>query len=225
MSNLDIFREDEAGITSPEYQTRTADAVGAILAHFAGSPYPKTAHVRLADIGEEKIPLTIRVQHDPPSVQVIQEPQGGVHAGKNRVRKKLHSSGFIEHVYGDDTPIVAPWRHFSMLDLGNFITVERTDLTSEIIALTVGDPKTRTIIKNGLLTPEQMAELLELLRLGHPHLLVIVKRHLFGLEHEIGLRGTKEPAQEPVNIPYTVVGESDIDTFRFLEELPEKLAA
>lgn len=191
MEKLEILEAENLGITSRDYQRKIADCVGDFLAHF--QPSAKTHHAARG-IEDNKIPFKVRVHERPPSVQIVQLPQGGPTAGIQRIRNQL--TGFA----GIQPPP------------GSLVVARETDLTRECVIVTLADDTVETILGQGLLSPEQVAEVLALLRQGSPQLFVVVQRYIIGIEMEAGLP-----------VPYSVVPESDRSTLDYLSNLPNQL--
>ncbi|MBI2638367.1 hypothetical protein HYW83_02145 [Candidatus Peregrinibacteria bacterium] len=192
MDSIDqIYYEDELGVTSTTYQKRAADCLGTFLAAF--QPSPKSHRPKF--LGNEDTPFSLRITQEPPSVQILQYPQGGVQKGIQRMRRKM--TGFA-----------------GMLDMApqQLVLAHAGDLTRECIIVSLRDDTMETILKSGLLSPEQVAQLLKVVREGHPDLLVVVQRYIMGIEAEAGLQ-----------VPYSFVAESDRATFEYLTALPENL--
>lgn len=156
--------EDSAGITFPQYQNRALECVSHFLAAFQSSP--KTQSKKLRD--NESVPVTLRVGDDPPSVQILQLPKGGIPAGELRISEKL-SSGVIPAKAG-------------------ILVAHEEDLTRECIIVTLNDNTVDAIIQNELVAPHRIAELLEKIRRGHPNFFIVVQRYIMGIERKSGLK-------------------------------------
>lgn len=180
--------EDSIGITFPQYQNRALECVSQFLAAFKASP--KIQSKKLC--GAENIPVTLRVHEKPPSVQILQLPQGGPAAGELRISEKLVQENSSQK--------------------NSLIIAREEDLTRECIIVTLNDSTIETILKNELVAPERVAEVLEQIRRGHPNFFVVVQRYIIGIERKSGLK-----------VPYSIVEESDEKTFHYLEKLPEIL--
>lgn len=190
MEKLEFIEAENLGITSRNYQREIADCVGGFLARF--QPSAKT-HNAARSLDRDEIPFKVRVREEPPSVQIVQLPQGGPAAGIQRIRNKM--TGFV----GVQTP-------------DSLVVARETDLTRECVIVTLADNTVETILGQGLLSPEQVAEVLALLRQDSPHLFVVVQRYIMGIESEAGLP-----------VPYHVVPETDRPTFEYLSNLPGQL--
>lgn len=151
-------------ITSHAYQNRAFACVSQFLSSFHVSP--KTQSKKLRE--NENIPVTLRVNEKPPSVQILQLPQGGVNAGELRISEKLSSS-------------VIPAK-------AGILIAHEEDLTRECIIVTLNDSTIETILKNELVAPERVAEALEKIRRGHPNFFVVVQRYIIGIERKSGLK-------------------------------------
>ncbi len=189
MEKLALLEED-MGITSGKYQREIADCVGGFLAHFR--PSAKTHHAA-RNVNGSETPFKVRIRETPPSVQIVQLPQGGLAAGIQRIRNKM--AGFV----GMQAP-------------DSLVVARETDLTRECVIVTLADNTVKTILGQGLLSPEQVAEVLAILRQGSPQLFVVVQRYIMGIESEAGL-----------HVPYHVVPERDRPTLNYLSALPDQL--
>ena len=187
-----MFR-DELGISGGEYQKRAQACVLSYLHCF--SPSSKSYELKTTD--PNKIPVSIRIHGNPPSVQIEQAPVGGRSAGLMRIKEKMHADEPLETIGEFIVPKT------------KILIAEENDLTRECIILTLQDGAIETILSNELMAPEQVAETLEKIRCGHPNFFVVVQRYIIGIERNSGLK-----------VPYSIVEESDKKTFDYLEELP-----
>lgn len=154
--------EDSIGITFPQYQNRALECVSQFISAFHASP--KTQSKKLH--ANENIPVTLRVNDDPPSVQILQLPKGGMRAGELRIGEKLSKQNSA-------TPLVI---------------AHEEDLTRECIIVTLNDNTVDAIIQNELVAPHRIAELLEKIRRGHPNFFIVVQRYIMGIERKSGLK-------------------------------------
>lgn len=180
--------EDSIGITFPKYQNRALECVSQFLAAFRADQ--KTQSKKLRE--NENVPVTLRVNEDPPSVQILQLPQGGIRAGELRISEKMS----LDATHTNAEILVA----------------REEDLTRECLIVTLNDSAMDTMLQNELVAPHRVAELLEMLRRGHPNFFIVVQRYIMGIERKSGLK-----------VPYSIVEESDKKTFRYLEKLPSAL--
>ncbi|MEK7524634.1 MAG: hypothetical protein AAB588_06450 [Patescibacteria group bacterium] len=153
---------DELGITSSDYQQWAAHCVGTFLANF--EPSPKNRMRAVSEETSAVTPYRIRVLENPPSVQVVQMPQGGVEAGRKRIQEKIAGPSEI------------------------ILTAEEKDLTRECIILTLHDALIESILKSGLLLPGEAAKILDELRKDRPKFFVVVQRYLMGIESDAGIK-------------------------------------
>lgn len=180
--------EDSIGITFPQYQNRALECISQFLSAFHASSKTQSKKLR----GNENVAVTLRVHENPPSIQILQLPKGGVAAGELRISEKLAQENARQK-----TPLVI---------------AREEDLTRECVIVTLSDDAIETILKNELVAPERVAEVLEKIRRGHPNFFIVIQRYIMGIERKSGLK-----------VPYSIVEESDEKTFRYLETLPGNL--
>lgn len=193
------YYEDEFGITGDAYQRRAANCLSVLLASFQPSPKqsPKT-RLRRPTLNEDN-PFKITVNDNPPSAQILQLPKGGVNAGIQRIRQKM-------------TETIQPNPDLPILLLPSIVVAQETDLTRECVIASLRAKTIKTIIDSALLSPKESADILEILRGTHPHLLVVLQRYLIGIERDDGIK-----------VPYQLVEASDEKTLQYLEQLPAEL--
>lgn len=153
--------EDTPGIMQISYQKRAQKCVTLFLEKFHASSRSQ----QLNALSENDVPFTIRVNTNPPSLQIRQLPNGGIHAGELRIHEKLARANTSESI----------------------VVAENTDLTRECIIVMLRDSVIDAILENGLLTPEQIASFLEAIRSGNPDFFIVVQRYIMGIERKDGL--------------------------------------
>lgn len=177
--------EDISDITQAAYQKRAEQCVTQFLQKFQTSLRPQ----QLAVFNEHDTPFTLRVTKNPPSLQIKQLPHGGTAAGELRIREKL-----------------------SPVTKRTLVVAGAQDLTRECIVVMLHDQTINTILQSGLLAPEQIAAVLESLRIDSPEMFVVVQRYIIGIERFDGLC-----------VPYKIVPADDEETFEYLNRLPYEL--
>lgn len=188
---------DELGIASAVYQNAAETCVRNFLKNFE----PCGKNQRLQQPRESATPFEIRVQQNPPSVQIRQFPEGGSKAGGMRIHEKMarqESEENFSNACGGaflipETPL---------------ILAEETDLTRESIILTLGDATMEQMLAQQFISPKLATEIVQTLRIGHPDFFIIVQRYLLGIEYRDG-----------VKVPYGVVEGKDEKTFDYLDHL------
>lgn len=151
-------------ITSCAYQNLALECVSQFLAAFRADQ--KTQSKKLRE--NESVPVTLRVHEDPPSVQILQLPQGGIRAGELRISEKLS----LDATHTNAKILVA----------------REEDLTRECLIVTLNDSAMDTMLQNELVAPHRVAELLEKIRRGHPNFFIVVQRYIMGIERKSGLK-------------------------------------
>lgn len=190
-----MFR-DELGIGGTEYQKRAQACVYTYLDSFT----PSSKSYELKTTNANKVPISILVHENPPSVQIRQSPQGGKSAGLSRIQEQL---GLPE-----DTETLGEL----IIPKTKILVAQEHDLTRECIILTLGDSTVNTIVENGLIMPKQIAAMLAEFQKGHPDFFIVVQRYLIGIEQTSGYK-----------VPYGIVNEKDERAFEYLETLAHDL--
>ncbi len=185
MENTNIQKRllAELSIGTYAYQMRASNVVEAWL---QVCPQPKTSSFSIKNLanGNETEKITVRVKEFPPSLQLIHYPEGGKYAAKMRISEKLFEPA--------DTKIV---------------TVGEKDLTRETIIVTLEDATMDEILGNGLLAPEQIAQLLATARETNEKLFIAINRFLIGTE-----------MQDNQKIPFHLIEQGDEKTWGYLRE-------
>lgn len=144
--------------------------------------------------------VQIRVNENPPSVQIKRLPEGGFASGFQRIAEKIEANLEFENRAG------------LILPNSKIVVAHEEDLTRESIILTLNDSAMSAILENGLISPEQMSKTLENFKKIGPDYFVIVQRYIIGIE-----------AADGIKVPYAIIGNSDEKTMQYLEKLPSLL--
>lgn len=170
------------------YQLRAGNIIESFLKTFWRKEKKPLSFHSLSFEHPESEKITVRVKEKPPSLQLIHYPEGGVRAGTQRIDEKL-------------------FEPFSKL-----VIVEEKDLTRETIIVTLEDATTDEILEHGLLTPEQIASLLQSTQELQPKLFIAIDRFLMGFEKRDGQK-----------IPFHLIEQDDEKTWGYVETLSEQL--
>lgn len=142
-------------IRSENYQNCARACIDAFLCKFQPSAKPRSLSV----IGKDEVPISLRVNANPPNIQIIEFPIGGKNAGITRIREKLNIA-------------------LSPIDI---VVVSAEDLTRELIITQSADDVIRQIIATGLVD-RIAAQFLKELADSQPALFIILQRYLMGIE-------------------------------------------
>ncbi|PIQ77562.1 hypothetical protein COV82_03825 [Candidatus Peregrinibacteria bacterium CG11_big_fil_rev_8_21_14_0_20_46_8] len=180
--------ELSAVVTRPEYQHQAQQCVIDFLA---------LNYTQKIETAAQKISL--RIHERPPSVQVIQHPDGGMRAGATRMREKI------------TTPTAIQTPNGLHLASNQIVVANMQDLTRECIVVTLEDPTISTLLENDLLAICDIPAL-QNLRCEQPKIFIVLQRYLMGIEKEDGIR-----------VPFDFVSYENIETLDFLSSLPTLL--
>lgn len=203
---------DELGITTSVYQKQTGAIVEEFLVVFGDAAKRTSSANRPKQLWDgftdNDTPFSIRLNEKPPSVQIIQHPKGGEEAGVRRIKNKMIPPEFQNETTASG--IVLP--NQCITPESAIAIAEITDLTRELILVTLDDKTVIAIMSQGLLRPEEVSQLLKLLQQKHPEHFVIVQRYLLGVESEYDCK-----------VPFSVIPSDDRETFQYLTDLPSRL--
>ena len=203
MKILEGCDPEELPMTGQEFQRVAADTAASYLAQFERLQTPETASLK--DRGDVRI--TVRVEKEPPSVQIVQQPHGGTKAGAERIREKLQT---VLYEYGKPAPGSSP----IILPKADLQIADQSDLTRECILTIITSDTANTLLEKGLLAPTQAANVIQLLQYRSRRIFMAVQRYLLGIEPE-----------SKVQVPYSLIETPDDDFFAFMQEVSIKLAA
>lgn len=143
-------------------------------------------------------PVRLRMNAQPPSVQIVKMPEGGISEGVMRIKCKLQQP--VEIFTNDG--ILLPC---------DLLLISENDLTSESILLTLENPAMSTLLAHDLISNCEAKVLLSLCN-KKPNTFLILHRYLMGIERD-----------DQVSVPFSVVGLTDQKILKELAQLPAVL--